>query len=238
MRAPPESFRPITGAPTRIAWSMILQIFSACASESEPPNTVKSWLNTNTRRPFTVPEPVTTPSPGIRCSAMPKSLQRCSTNMSISSNEPGSRSSSRRSRADSLPRLCCAAIRRAPPPIRAPCRLASSCSRISCTGAPCRRVVTPQGAVHSIGPGREQTPATVAGRSRAAPPSWRGSRPTQNSPSLARGLPSKEARDRLMRTRQWWGGASSADRSFSVEERGTRPLLRADRSLGYLLILW
>ena len=32
MRAPPESFRPITGAPTFIAWSITLQIFSACAS--------------------------------------------------------------------------------------------------------------------------------------------------------------------------------------------------------------
>src|SRR5919106_4923212 len=121
---------------------MILQIFSACASESEPPNTVKSWLNTNARRPLMVPEPVTTPSPGMRCSAMPNSVQRCSTNMSISSNEPGSSRSSRRSRADNLPRLCCAAIRRAPPPARAACRLASSCSRISCTGAPCRRTVT------------------------------------------------------------------------------------------------
>ncbi len=33
MRAPPESLRPMTGAPTFIAWSMILQIFSACASD-------------------------------------------------------------------------------------------------------------------------------------------------------------------------------------------------------------
>src|ERR1700686_2004029 len=32
MRAPPESLRPMTGAPTFIAWSMILQIFSACGS--------------------------------------------------------------------------------------------------------------------------------------------------------------------------------------------------------------
>src|SRR5579871_5706548 len=37
MRAPPESLRPITGAPFFMAWSRILQIFSACASESEPP---------------------------------------------------------------------------------------------------------------------------------------------------------------------------------------------------------
>ena len=85
---------PITGAPTRSAWSMILQIFSACASDSEPPNTVKSWLKTKTSRPLIVPEPVTTPSPGMRCSAMPNSVQRCSTNMSISSNEPWSSSRS------------------------------------------------------------------------------------------------------------------------------------------------
>ena len=55
MRAPPESFRPITGAPALSAWSMILQIFSAWASDRAPPNTVKSWLNTNTRRPLIVP---------------------------------------------------------------------------------------------------------------------------------------------------------------------------------------
>ena len=55
MRAPPESFRPITGAPTFMAWSITLQIFSACASLKAPPNTVKSWLKTNTRRPLMVP---------------------------------------------------------------------------------------------------------------------------------------------------------------------------------------
>ena len=40
-----------TGAPFLSARSMTLQIFSACASESEPPNTVKSCENTYTRRP-------------------------------------------------------------------------------------------------------------------------------------------------------------------------------------------
>jgi hypothetical protein len=55
MRAPPESLRPITGAPTFIAWSMTLQIFSAWVSDSEPPNTVKSCENTKTRRPLMVP---------------------------------------------------------------------------------------------------------------------------------------------------------------------------------------
>ena len=42
---------------------MILHIFSAITSPSEPPNTVKSWLNTQTRRPSIVPWPVTTASP-------------------------------------------------------------------------------------------------------------------------------------------------------------------------------
>src|SRR3546814_914812 len=90
MRAPPESLRPMTGAPTCTALSMILQIFSACASESEPPNTVKSWLNTKTSRPLMVPWPVTTPSPAIFCCSMPTSRQRCSTYMSHSSQEPSS----------------------------------------------------------------------------------------------------------------------------------------------------
>ena len=79
MRAPPESFNPITGAPTFSAVSMILQIFSAWRLDSEPPNTVKSWLKTNTRRPLIVPLPVTTPSPGIFWLSIPKSTQSCST---------------------------------------------------------------------------------------------------------------------------------------------------------------
>src|SRR6185437_6541022 len=111
---------------------MILQIFSACASLSAPPKTVKSWLKAKTRRPSTVPWPVTTPSPGIFCAAMPKSLERCSTNMSHSSKEPGSNSSSSRSRALSLPLACCAWTRRSPPPPRAAVRFSSSRRRISC----------------------------------------------------------------------------------------------------------
>ena len=53
------------GAPTFIARSMTLQIFSAYASDSDPPKTVKSWLKTKTSRPSMVPCPVTTPSPRI-----------------------------------------------------------------------------------------------------------------------------------------------------------------------------
>ena len=44
--------------------SWIFVIFAACVSDSEPPNTVKSLAKTKTVRPFTVPQPVTTPSPG------------------------------------------------------------------------------------------------------------------------------------------------------------------------------
>ncbi len=40
---------PITGQPIFAARSMILHIFSPITSPSEPPNTVKSWLNTHTR---------------------------------------------------------------------------------------------------------------------------------------------------------------------------------------------
>src|SRR3954447_10681635 len=63
MRAPPESLIPITGQPILAARSMILHIFSAMTSPSEPPKIVKSWLNTHTRRPSIVPRPVTTSPP-------------------------------------------------------------------------------------------------------------------------------------------------------------------------------
>ena len=46
MRAPPESFSPMQGAPIFMAWSMTLQIFSAMVSDSEPPLTVKSCAKT------------------------------------------------------------------------------------------------------------------------------------------------------------------------------------------------
>jgi hypothetical protein len=46
MRAPPESLMPMTGAPLRMAMSMILQIFSAWTPLRLPPKTVKSWLKT------------------------------------------------------------------------------------------------------------------------------------------------------------------------------------------------
>ena len=42
IRAPPESIRPMTGAPLLVARSITLQILSATASDSEPPSTVKS----------------------------------------------------------------------------------------------------------------------------------------------------------------------------------------------------
>src|SRR5689334_11126688 len=41
----------VTGEPTFMAVSMIFTILPALASESEPPNTVKSWAKTKTRRP-------------------------------------------------------------------------------------------------------------------------------------------------------------------------------------------
>ena len=46
---------PITGQPILAARSMTLHIFSPITSPSEPPKTVKSWLNTHTRRPSIVP---------------------------------------------------------------------------------------------------------------------------------------------------------------------------------------
>ena len=73
MRAPAESFSPMTGAPFSIARFMIFTIFEACARPSEPPKTVKSWLKTYTSRPWIVPKPVTTPSPYGRLCSSPKS---------------------------------------------------------------------------------------------------------------------------------------------------------------------
>src|ERR1700729_1535037 len=76
IRAPPESLIPITGHPILAARSMILHIFSAITSPSEPPNTVKSWLNTHTRRPSIVPWPGTTASPYGRLRSISKSFAR------------------------------------------------------------------------------------------------------------------------------------------------------------------
>src|SRR5262245_38774919 len=90
MRAPPESFKPTTGAPLSSARSMMAQIFFAFASLMVPPNTVKSCANAYTSRPSTCPQPATTPSPVMRLSAMPKSVERWVTNVPISTNEPAS----------------------------------------------------------------------------------------------------------------------------------------------------
>ena len=76
MRAPPESLIPITGQPILAARSMILHIFSAITSPSEPPNTVKSCEKTHTRRPSMVPCPVTTASPNGRFLSIAKSVVR------------------------------------------------------------------------------------------------------------------------------------------------------------------
>src|SRR5213082_2135903 len=131
MRAPPESLRPITGAPVFKARSMILQIFSACASDSDPPSTVKSCENTYTTRPSIRPWPVTTPSPRYFSSARPKSVARWVTKRSSSTNEPGSSSASSRSRAVSLPLSCWVLMRSAPPPSSDSARFFSRSSSFS-----------------------------------------------------------------------------------------------------------
>ena len=98
---------PITGQPILAARSMILTIFSAITSPSEPPKTVKSWEKTHTRRPSIVPWPVTTASPQGRFFSIPNSFVRWRTNVSSSWNEPGSSSFSIRSRAVYLPLAWC-----------------------------------------------------------------------------------------------------------------------------------
>ncbi len=102
MRAPPESLIPMHGHPVLCARSMILVTFSANTSPSEPPKTDASWLKTKTCLPSIVPQPVTTPSPRILRSSIPKLVVRCMAKTSISVNDPASRSRSMRSRAVSF----------------------------------------------------------------------------------------------------------------------------------------
>ena len=89
--------------------SMTLQIFSAKTSDSDPPKIVKSWEKTQTGRPKTVPYPVMTASPSGRLSRISNSTSRCRTKRSSSTNDPGSSSRSRRSRASSFPLSRCRA---------------------------------------------------------------------------------------------------------------------------------
>ena len=126
MRAPPESFMQITGAPIVIAISITLQIFCAMVSEREPPFTVKSCAYTYTKRPSMVPLPATTPSPIYCFLSMPKLWHLWSLNISYSSKLPSSKSMSIRSRAVYLPRACCFSIAFSPPPRRACSRFAIS----------------------------------------------------------------------------------------------------------------
>src|SRR5215470_13793546 len=123
----------MTGAPFRIAKSIILQIFCSFDSESDPPKTVKSCANTYTSRPSIRPKPVTKPSPAGRWDSIPKSAQWWRTNLSSSSNVPSSSSTWMRSRAVNFPALCSRSRRSAPPPASASAvRRRNSSSRLSC----------------------------------------------------------------------------------------------------------
>ena len=98
---------PTIGQPIFAARSMTLHIFSDISSPSEPPKTEKSCEKTHTRRPSTVPWPVTTASPQGRRFCISKSCVRWRVNVSSSWKEPGSSSFSTRSRALRRPRSCC-----------------------------------------------------------------------------------------------------------------------------------
>src|SRR5689334_5078409 len=74
------------------------------------------------------PYPATTPSPGYCCSCIPKSRQRCVTNLSISSKESRSSKNAIRSRADILPSARCFSSRCCPPPSSAARFIWRSCS--------------------------------------------------------------------------------------------------------------
>src|SRR5664279_2878740 len=128
MRAPAPSFSPIIGTPIDEARSMTLWIFSAKTSPSAPPKTVKSWLNTQTRRPSMVPNPVITPSVYGRCSSSPMPWDRWRASMSSSWKEPSSSRYSTRSRAVILPLEWCFSTARGDPALRASSRRSASSS--------------------------------------------------------------------------------------------------------------
>ena len=142
IRAPPESLRPMQGAPVFIARSITLHIFSAIVIERLPPLTVKSCAKMKTKRPLIVPEPATTPSPKYCFLSMPKSWQRWSLNISISSKEPLSNSSAIRSRAVYFPFSCCLSMAFSPPPRRALRRNSTNCfTFFSCSFIICNRII-------------------------------------------------------------------------------------------------
>ena len=180
---------PMTGQPILAARSITLHIFSLMTSPSEPPNTVKSWLNTHTRRPSIVPWPVTTASPHGRVLSMPNSVVRWRTYVSSSWNEPGSSSFSIRSRAVYLPFACCFSTAVSEPWWIAASRSSASCSSFSSfvsrafsrmaaesmrRPAPRRRLVPPRaqlegaGRAHAVAVAHEHAQLQAARRLRLA----------------------------------------------------------------------
>ena len=112
MRAPPESFRPITGAPTFIAWSITLQIFSACASRQRAAE--DGEVLAEDEHQAAVDHAVA----GDDAVARDLVVRPCRSRRSgarrtcpIPRSVPSSSSSSSRSRAVSLPLACCASMR-------------------------------------------------------------------------------------------------------------------------------
>ena len=98
IRAPAESMNQKIGSSSRSATSVIRMIFSTVRAPHEPALTVGSFATTSAARPFTSPRPVTTPSAG--------KVPSCAlASRPSSTNVPGSKSSSIRSRTYSLPWL-------------------------------------------------------------------------------------------------------------------------------------
>ena len=106
------------GAPTFIARSITLQIFSACASDSEPPKTVKSWLKTKTSRPSIVPWPGDDAITEDTTSSPPSRLV---TKASSSTKDPGP-AAGRGARARSACRASCCLVDAVRPAAEQRCR--------------------------------------------------------------------------------------------------------------------
>ena len=118
-RWPPPSQIPTKGILARSAISTTLEIFRACISPIEPPNTEKSCEKQKTLLPLIEPWPHTTPSPSNGCMCRLNSWLRWVTNVSTSMKESSSSRESSRSRAVPRPSALSASTLARPPPLSA-----------------------------------------------------------------------------------------------------------------------
>ena len=114
MRAPPLSSRYTRGMRSRSTSSRMRAVFCSPTPPIDPAMTVKSYAMIATRRPPTLPIPVTTPSAASEPRAASDGSM-WSASWPYSTNDPLSRRMSSRSRTGNLPSSRCRATRSGPP---------------------------------------------------------------------------------------------------------------------------